>query len=57
MIFLKFLAEGFGKNEDLILNHEINLRVFLNCKFSLFFIQGTFMFLEIIGVKTFIGLR
>jgi hypothetical protein len=56
MNLIQIIAEGFF-DEEIILKHERNLRAFLNCKFSLFFIQGTFIFLEIIGVKTFIGLR
>ena len=28
---MKMLAEGFGKEEDLVMQEEINLRVWMNC--------------------------
>jgi len=39
----KDLAEGFGREEDLVFKHEINLRAFLNCYFTLGFIQARMM--------------
>ena len=40
---IKDLAEGFGREEDIVSKNEINLRVFLNCYITLAVIQAGIM--------------
>lgn len=47
-IMIKDLAEGFGKEEDLIFKHEIKLRAFLNCYFTLFAVSTIDLLIKII---------
>ena len=44
---IKLIAKGFGKEEDLVLKHEIKLRAFMNCKMTLFCFQIMAMILEV----------